>query len=69
MGEKVVMASSATGIGGSQKAVNLIASGKVVVKPLISAVVPLERGIPDGCERMLRPTKDVFRILIGYGGR
>jgi len=69
MGEKVVMGSSGTGIGGYQMAVNLIASGKVVVKPLISAVVPLERGIPDGFERMLRPTKDVFRILVGNGGR
>ena len=66
-GEKTVMGSSACGTGDYQRAVDLIASGKVNVKPLISAKVPLERGIPDGFERMLKPTKDVFRILVGNG--
>ncbi|NQW16511.1 MAG: alcohol dehydrogenase catalytic domain-containing protein [Chloroflexi bacterium] len=66
-GEKTVMGSSAAGVGDYHRAVNLIASGKVNVKPLISAKVPLERGIPDGFERMLQPNKDVFRILVGNG--
>lgn len=66
-GEKTIIASSATSSGGYQKAVDLIASGKVNVKPLISATVPLERGIEDGFERMLKPTKDVYRILVGEG--
>ena len=64
-GEKTVMGSSAAGTGEYRKAVELIASGRVNVKPMVSAVVPLERGIPDGFERMLRPNKDVFRILVG----
>lgn len=65
MGEKNIMGSAATGTGEYQKAVDLIASGKVNVKPLISAKVSLERGIPDGFERMARPEKDVYRILVG----
>lgn len=67
-GEKTVMGSSAAGVGEYRKAVDLIASGKVNVKPLISELVPLDRGIQDGFERMLKPTKDVFRILVGNGG-
>ncbi|MDA1280177.1 MAG: alcohol dehydrogenase catalytic domain-containing protein [Chloroflexi bacterium] len=67
MGEKTVMGSSATGTGEYHKAVALIASGKVNVKPLISALVPLDRGIPDGFQRMLKPEKDVYRILVGNG--
>ena len=67
MGEKTIMGSSATGTGEYQKAVDLIATGAVNVKPLISALVPLDRGIPDGFERMLKPEKDVYRILVGNG--
>ncbi len=67
MGEKTIMGSSATSTGGYQKAVNLIANGSVNVKPLISALVPLDCGIEDGFERMLKPTKDVYRILVGNG--
>ena len=66
-GEKTVMSSSAAGTGEYRKAVELIARGKVNVKPLISALVPLDRGIQDGFERMLKPTKDVYRILVGNG--
>ncbi len=66
-GEKTILASSATSTRGYQKAVNLIASGAVNVKPLISALVPLDKGIEDGFERMLRPEKDVYRILVGNG--
>jgi threonine dehydrogenase-like Zn-dependent dehydrogenase len=67
MGEKTIMGSSATSTGGYQKAVTLIANGSVNVKPLISALVPLNRGIEDGFERMLKPEKDVYRILVGNG--
>ena len=67
MGEKTIMGSSATSTGGYHKAVNLIANGSVNVKPLISALVPLDRGIEDGFERMLKPQKDVYRILVGNG--
>jgi threonine dehydrogenase-like Zn-dependent dehydrogenase len=67
MGEKTIMGSSATSHEGYRKAVSLIASGAVNVKPLISAQVPLDRGIEDGFERMLKPTKDVYRILVGNG--
>jgi threonine dehydrogenase-like Zn-dependent dehydrogenase len=67
MGEKTIIASSATSHGGYQKAVNLIASGAVNVKPLVSALVPLDKGIQDGFERMLKPEKDVYRILVGNG--
>ena len=67
MGEKTIVGSSATSTGGYQKAVTLIANGSVNVKPLISALVPLNRGIEDGFERMLKPEKDVYRILVGNG--
>jgi len=67
LGEKTIMGSSATSHGGYHKAVDLIARGKVNVKPLISALVPLDRGIEDGFERMLQPEKDVYRILVGNG--
>ena len=66
-GEKTVIASSATSTGGYRKAVELIAQGAVNVKPLISDLVPLNRGIQDGFERMLRPSKNVYRILVGNG--
>jgi (R,R)-butanediol dehydrogenase/meso-butanediol dehydrogenase/diacetyl reductase len=65
--EKTVTGTTAANPGDYRKAVELIADGRVNVKPLISAKVSLERGIPDGFERMLRPTKDVFRILVGNG--
>jgi 2-desacetyl-2-hydroxyethyl bacteriochlorophyllide A dehydrogenase len=65
--EKTVTGTTAANPGDYRRAVDLIASGRVNVKPLISVKVPLERGIPDGFERMLRPEKDVFRILVGNG--
>ena len=47
-----------------QAAVSLIGSGRIRVKDLITAKVPLTRAIEDGFDRMLQPEKDVFRILI-----
>jgi threonine dehydrogenase-like Zn-dependent dehydrogenase len=67
MGEKTIMGSSATNTGDYQKAINLIANGSVNVTPLITALVPLERGIQDGFQRMLTPEKNVYRILVGNG--
>lgn len=66
--EREVIGSVAADPEDFQTAVNLIASGKVAVRPLISAKVPLERVIPDGFERMIAPEKDVYRILVGSGG-
>jgi (R,R)-butanediol dehydrogenase/meso-butanediol dehydrogenase/diacetyl reductase len=65
--EKTVIGSVASSPGEFATAVNMIASGRVNVKPLISGVVPLERAISDGFERMIQPEKDVFRILVGPG--
>ena len=65
--EKTIKGTTAANPGDYRKAVELIAGGRINVKPLITAKVPLDRGIPDGFERMLRPTKDVFRILVGNG--
>ena len=65
--EKTVIGSVAASPGDYAMAVGMIASGRVDVKPLISAKVPLERAISDGFERMIQPEKDVFRILVGSG--
>ena len=65
--EKTVIGSVASSPGDYALAVGMIASGKVDVKPLISGIVPLERAISDGFERMIQPEKDVFRILVGSG--
>lgn len=62
--ERKVVGSVAAGPGDMKAAVQMIGSGKINVKDLISAKVPLERVIEDGFNRMLEPEKDVFRILI-----
>ena len=62
--EKTVIGTVAAGPGDMEAAVRMVASGKINVKPLISDIVSLERGIPDGFERMLVPQKDVFRIVV-----
>jgi (R,R)-butanediol dehydrogenase/meso-butanediol dehydrogenase/diacetyl reductase len=65
--ERKVVGSVAAGVGDMQAAVTLIGSGKIKVKDLITAKVPLSRVIEDGFKRMLSPQKDVFRILITPG--
>ena len=50
-----------------KRAVDLMAQGKINVKPLISERVPLSRAIQDGFNRMLDPDKEVFRIVIQPG--
>jgi (R,R)-butanediol dehydrogenase/meso-butanediol dehydrogenase/diacetyl reductase len=65
--EKTVIGSVATSPGDLEIAVDLVARGKINVKPLISEVVPLSRAIEDGFNRMLDPNKEVFRIVIQPG--
>ncbi|HIM60900.1 MAG TPA: butanediol dehydrogenase [Dehalococcoidia bacterium] len=65
--EKTVIGSVATSPGDLEAAVELVAGGKINVKPLISEVVPLSRAIEDGFNRMLDPNKKVFRIVIQPG--
>ncbi|MCY4475619.1 MAG: alcohol dehydrogenase catalytic domain-containing protein [Chloroflexi bacterium] len=66
--EKTVIGSVAASPGDMAATVQLLADGKLSVKELISAVVPLDRVIRDGFERMLSPEKDVFRILVTPNG-
>ncbi|MBM3958535.1 MAG: zinc-binding dehydrogenase [SAR202 cluster bacterium] len=66
-GEKTVIGSLAANPQDFTGAVELMAAGKVNAKPLVSARIPLERTIVDGFERMLKPQKDVYRILVGSG--
>ncbi|MBI2964817.1 MAG: alcohol dehydrogenase catalytic domain-containing protein [Chloroflexi bacterium] len=66
-GEKRVIGSVAADPQDFRTAVALIAEGRIRVKPLITVKVPLERGIEDGFKRMLKPQKDVYRILVGAG--
>ena len=61
--ERTVIGSVATSPGDMATAVRLVSEGKIRVKDLISVVVPLDRIIEDGFERMLDPDKDVYRIL------
>ena len=62
-----VIGSVAMSPGDMEATVELMAQGKINVKPLISAKVPLSRAIEDGFNRMLDPNKEVFRIVIQPG--
>ena len=62
--EKTVLGSVAASPGDMEKGIQLIADGKVVLDDLVSAVIPLDRVMEDGFERMRRPEKDVFRIMV-----
>jgi (R,R)-butanediol dehydrogenase/meso-butanediol dehydrogenase/diacetyl reductase len=65
--EKTVIGSVAASPGDLEAAVRLIGEGKIRVKDLISAKVPLSRALEDGFNRMLAPKKDFFKILITPG--
>lgn len=65
--ELQVVGSLAAVPGDMAAAVELAAAGKLRLGELISARIPLERVIPDGFERMLAGSKDVFRILVQPG--
>jgi (R,R)-butanediol dehydrogenase/meso-butanediol dehydrogenase/diacetyl reductase len=62
--ERKIVGSVAAGPGDMAAAVSMIGSGRIKVKQLITAKIPLKRAIEDGFNRMLQPEKDVFRILI-----
>ena len=62
--ERTVIGSVAAVPGDMEKGIQLIAAGKIVLQDLVSSVIPLERVIEDGFERMLKPEKDVFRIMV-----
>ena len=47
-----------------EEAVRLIAEGRIKTRELISDVISLDQVIDTGFQRMLAPTKDVFRILV-----
>lgn len=62
--ERRVVGSVAAGPGDMAATVAMIGSGRIRVKDLVSAKIPLERAIEDGFNKMLEPEKDVYRILI-----
>ncbi len=62
--ERTVVGSVAAAPGDMEKGIQLIAAGKVLLGDLVSAVIPLDRVMEDGFERMMRPEKDVFRIMV-----
>ena len=64
LGEKTVIGTVAAGPGDMAAARSMVESGAVNVKPLITDVIRIERAIPDGFERMLKPQKDVYRIVV-----
>ena len=66
--EKTVIGSVAAGPGDMATAASMVAYRRVNLQPLISAVIDLEDAIPDGFERMLKPEKDVFRIVVSPNG-
>ena len=62
--QRTVIGSVAASPGDMEKGIGLIAAGKVALEDLVSSVIPLDRVIEDGFERMRRPEKDVFRIMV-----
>ena len=62
--ERTVIGSVAAAPGDMEKGIELIADGKVRLDDLVSSVIPLDRVMEDGFERMLKPEKDVFRIVV-----
>ncbi len=65
--EKRVVGSVAASPGDMAIAARLVGEGKIKVRDLISAKVPLSRALDDGFKRMLMPKKDCFKILITPG--
>ena len=62
--ERTVRGSVAAEPGDMEKGIELIADGSIMLEDLVSAVIPLDRVIEEGFERMRRPEKDVFRIMV-----
>jgi (R,R)-butanediol dehydrogenase/meso-butanediol dehydrogenase/diacetyl reductase len=61
--EKEIVGSSAY-TGEFPEAIELLASGRVRVTPLVTARVPLARGVPDGLEALLRREAGHVKILV-----
>ena len=51
-----------------EEAVRLISGGALKTSPLISDVIGLDEVVGKGFDRMMAPTKDVFRILVAPSG-
>ena len=66
--EKTVIGSVATSPGDMETAVKLVSEGQIRLKDLITIVIPLDRIIEDGFQRMIQPNKDVYRILASPNG-
>ena len=47
-----------------EEVVGLISAGAVKTSPLVSDTIGLEQVIENGFQRMMAPTKDIFRILV-----
>ncbi len=62
--ERTVVGSVAASPGDMQAAVKLVSDGRMKIKPLVSAVISLNDAIEQGFQRMLKPEKDVFRIVV-----
>lgn len=62
--EKAVIGSLAYTQKDVEQVVSLMSEGKLKVDPLISGVISLDEVKPIGFERMMSPSKDIFRILV-----
>lgn len=62
--EKTVVGSVAAEPGDMEKGIEMVADGRVKLSDLVSEAISLDRVMKDGFERMLRPEKDVYRIMV-----
>ncbi len=62
--ERTVIGSVGASPGDMEIATQMIGRGDISVSKLVSSVIPLERVIEDGFERMLRSEDGVFRIVV-----
>jgi (R,R)-butanediol dehydrogenase/meso-butanediol dehydrogenase/diacetyl reductase len=66
--EKEIIGSIAYDQDDVEEVVRLISSGALKTQPLISGVIGLDEVIDVGFQRMMAPTKDIFRILVAPSG-
>jgi len=62
--ERTVIGSVGASPGDMEIATEMIARGDISVSELVSTVIPLERVIEDGFERMARAEEGIFRIVV-----
>ena len=67
--EKEVVGSIAYDRSDVEAVVGLLAGGTLKTAPLVSDIIALDDVIDVGFERMLAPTKDIFRILVSPSGK